>query len=161
MPRWRRRSLDTNAAILAEETVATTAVAENLGKLHEALERVWVMAGQALLQPLDPVWQGEFSTALAEIGANIVRHAYPATGVPGPVCLRLRLYTDRVEARFADYGIPYVLSDRPEPLVDDDILALPEGGYGLALARAALDQLHYRRTAAGTNCWRLVKRFSR
>jgi anti-sigma regulatory factor (Ser/Thr protein kinase) len=38
-------------------------------------------------------------------------------------------------------------------------LALPEGGYGLALARAAVDQLDYERTPDGINRWRLVKRF--
>jgi anti-sigma regulatory factor (Ser/Thr protein kinase) len=72
--------------------------------------------------------------------------------------LRLRLYNDRVEARFADQGVAYQPA-AAQPIQLDDVLTLPEGGFGLVIVRAAVDWLRYRRTPAGTNCWRLAKRF--
>lgn len=73
--------------------------------------------------------------------------------------LRLNVYADRVEACFTDWGLAFNDSSRPPEVVGDDVFAVPEGGYGLAIARAALDRLDYRRTPRGTNSWRLVKRF--
>jgi hypothetical protein len=39
----------------------------------------------------------------------------------------------------------------------DAILALPEHGRGLTIARAALDSLEYDRTTSGENHWKLTK----
>ena len=100
-----------------------------------------------------------FVTAAAEIGANIVRHAYP-TDALGTVRLRLRLYPDRLELQFTDRGRPSPNHRRGlERLTPDaDAFALAEGGRGLALAGLALDELRYHRTPGGQNRWRLVKR---
>ncbi len=135
-----------------------TATAEELAGLHAALERFWRAVDATLAEPPSRDWRNRFATALAEIAANIVRHAYPTGTVRGPIRLRLRLYTDRVVGSFADRGIAFRPADgtgasRPDPT------ELAEGGYGLALARASLDRLDYRRTPSGMNCWRLVKRF--
>ncbi|MCX6024248.1 MAG: ATP-binding protein, partial [Chloroflexi bacterium] len=61
-------------------------------------------------------------------------------------------FTDRGVAFEGALSVPYI-----EPLERG---MLPEGGYGLRLARAALDRLEYRRTNAQINLWRLVKRLS-
>ena len=134
------------------------ATAQDLAAMHTMLDRFWVAIDQAVAEPPDARWRQLLATALAEIGANIVRHAYPAGTAPGTMHLRLRAYDDRVEALFTDQGVAFVDPAQPaRPLPADDPLALPEGGYGLALARAAVDQLDYARTPDGRNLWRLVK----
>lgn len=132
--------------------------------VHAALGRFWDAMDRArpsAAAPDDRAARLAFLTAVGEIGANIVHHAFP-TDAPGTVRLRLRLYPDRVELRFTDRGRPY--SDpnprrNLQPLTPDaDVFALSEGGRGLALAGLVLDDLRYLRTPDGRNCWRLVKR---
>ena len=77
---------------------------------------------------------------------------------PGCFQLRLRLYADRIEARLIDRGVAYQPAAAPS-LQLDDIFELREGGFGLMIVRAGVDWLNYRRTPAGANCWRLIKRF--
>ena len=143
--------------MLVEETVVVPATAMRLADLHDALGRFWAAVDQALAHPPDVTWRLQFATAVAEIGANIVRYAYPAHLEPGLMRLRLRAYGDRAEACFTDEGIAFTGSSDPGNRRAPDPLELPEGGFGLALARASLDQLDYSRTPEGTNCWRLVK----
>jgi anti-sigma regulatory factor (Ser/Thr protein kinase) len=155
----RRRSLATRSSYLAEETVIVAAAASELDALHLAIDRFWTRVDQVAPHPLDTGWQLEFTTAIAEIGTNIILHAYPhGKVVTGCIELRLRLYDERIEARLIDQGVPYRLGAAPSIQLDDP-LALPEGGFGLMIVRAAVDRLTYRRTLAGTNCWRLTKRF--
>ena len=174
-----------NGPVLAEETVVVPAVAGQLAALHAALARFWQAAGRTLARPPNTAWRLRFETAVAEVGANVVRHAYPAGAAPGPMALRLRAYADRVEARFADQGVAFVpplqatigaaativetpfagcglalaFPAAPPTAPAADLSTLPEGGYGLALVRAAVDELVYARTPGGENQWRLVKRF--
>jgi serine/threonine-protein kinase RsbW len=156
---WRRRSLATKEQVLAEESIKVPAMAQDLAAMHTALDRFWAALDQVLAQPPDPRWRLLFATAVAEIGANIVRHAYGASTEPGTMHLRLRAYDDRVEALFTDQGVAFVAPPNvASALPADDPLALPEGGYGLAIARTAVDQLDYARTPDGRNQWRLVKR---
>lgn len=143
--------------VLVEETVVVVATAEELAALHAALDRFWDAVDAALSQPPPQDWRLRFVTAVAEIAANIVRHAYPIGTTRGPLRLRVRLYADRVVASFADRGVAFVPPGAQGSPVSDPA-ELPEGGFGLALARAGLDRLEYRRTPAGTNCWRLTKR---
>ncbi len=131
--------------------------------MHEALERFWAATSRALAPPPGREWQLQFATAALEIANNIARHAYPGGGEPGPLALRLRAYPDRIEARFTDRGVAYTppAAAPLAPLGDDlDVLDIPEGGYGLALVRAAVDRLDHRRTPGGLNRWRLVKRLA-
>jgi anti-sigma regulatory factor (Ser/Thr protein kinase) len=124
-----------------------------------AIDRFWTLVDQVAASPLDTVWRLELTTAIAEIGANIILHAYPnGTGMAGRIELRLRLYANRIEARLTDQGVAYS-PEVARSIQHDDLLALPESGFGLAIARTAVDRLAYRRTPAGTNCWRLIKRF--
>jgi serine/threonine-protein kinase RsbW len=144
--------------VLAEESAVVPAAAEELAALHLMLERFWKLVDATVVQPPTQDWRHRFATALAEIAANVVRHAYPPGTARGPMRIRLRLYADRVVASFADQGVRFVPPEATgSPGTDRS--ELPEGGYGLALARATLDRLEYRRTPAGTNRWRLMKRF--
>ena len=74
--------------------------------------------------------------------------------------LRVRAYPDRVEAHFNDDGVVFVEQPAPDVGAEYDPLDLPESGRGLTIAQAYVDQLDYRRTAEGSNEWRLVKRFA-
>lgn len=124
-----------------------------------ALDRFWNAMDSLLLNPPPPLWRIEFTTAVGEIVANIVRHTQ-LIGAEATFRFSLRLYADRAEARFIDRGIAFRGSTSPTPALTSDPLELPEGGFGLAIARATLHQLVYKRTHQGSNCWRLVKRFS-
>jgi anti-sigma regulatory factor (Ser/Thr protein kinase) len=157
----RRRSLATRSSHLAEETVVLAAAASELGALHLAINSFWARVDQVAPRPLDTVWRLELTTAIAEIGTNIILYAYPhGMGAVGCIELRLRLYADRIEARLTDQGVAYQ-PEAAQSIPHDDLFALREGGFGLVIVRAAVDRLAYRRTPAGTNCWRLTKRFGR
>ncbi len=88
-----------------------------------------------------------FELAVAEIAANIIEHSRP--DVMG---LRLTVTAGGVSAEFTDRGRWCECCPRPAGLVDDEA----ERGRGLALARTAVDEVHYERTGS-LNCWRLVK----
>lgn len=159
MPPSRRPSLATSGRPLLVRRLALAADTASLDPVHAALGRFWLRLA-ALPEPVPDApcdtWRLLFATAVAEIGANIVRHAYAAH--PGLMRLRLLAFADRVEARFSDRGLPLEDDCRDWSTRGQDPLSLPEGGLGLALADAALDELHYARTPAGENHWRLVKR---
>jgi anti-sigma regulatory factor (Ser/Thr protein kinase) len=147
---------------LAEERLRVAAVPAALDEFHAALDRFWAAAARSSPPTPEEAWRHEFATAVIEIGTNIVSHSRSAERSPALVVFRLRLYADRVEACLLDRGIPFV--EPPDHgsgwsgLAVDDVASLPEGGYGLPIARAALDGLRYRRSFHGTNFWHLVKR---
>lgn len=123
--------------------------------------RFWEKVDHLGIDRPDATWRAQFMTAVGEIAANILRYAYPDQTSVGMFSLCVRLFADRVEARFADRGVPYLGDPEPTIVNEADILAVPEGGFGLMIAQAVLDRLRYRRTSTGINCWRLVKRFDR
>jgi serine/threonine-protein kinase RsbW len=149
----------TNKSVLFMETLHAPAEYASLDALHTFLEHAWTQVVHILPAPPDTHWWLLLCTAMAEIAANIVRHAYPAGHAPGTFHLRVRLYADRMEGCYTDRGVVFCEPAHLPPILSDDLMELPEGGMGLSIARAALDRLHYRRTGAGTNVWRLVKRF--
>jgi len=148
------------------QTVDVPSTAAGMSAIHRALDRFWLAV--AATPPANGAsWDAEFTTAVGEIAANIIRHGHlHAVGVVAPkICLRLTCRGDRVEGHFVDEGAPYnppIASSAGTNLSEGDqsidIDALAEGGRGLALARAALDLLAYRRTVGGQNHWWLVKR---
>lgn len=134
---------------------------EQISAIHSVLDGFWRQVEQSLTEPPDPSWRARFSTAVAEIAANIVRHAHPAGVEPGRMQLRLRAYRDRIEAQFHDRGIAFrglAETQALEALEPPELLDIPEGGYGLGLVRLAVDEVRYDRTESGQNRWRLVKR---
>ncbi|MDP9316170.1 MAG: ATP-binding protein [Chloroflexota bacterium] len=151
--------------VLVQETIVVPSQFDQLATLHAALECFWAAVDKVVLQPPDMLWRLKFATAVAEIGTNIMQHAYGAGNVQGEIGLRLRLFSNRMEARFTDYGAAFsgVLERLPpldtgEPFPTQiDIMSLPEHGYGLALVHGLVDDVQYRRTRDGINCWRLRK----
>ncbi|MCS6842680.1 MAG: ATP-binding protein [Roseiflexus sp.] len=145
--------------LLIEAYVATQTLNEGLDAIHDMIERFWKDVASFHQLPSES-WRHLFTTALAEVAANGLRHAYPPDATERPLWVRLRLFPDRVEALVIDQGAPYEpISFAPDaPGNETDIAKLPESGYGLFIARSALDSLHYRRTRSGYNCWRLVKK---
>ncbi len=137
-----------------------------LDAMHGLLARVWSdwLEEAADTMP-DAAWQAAFATALGEVVGNVVRHAYESG--TGPVRIRVRRGRDRLIARITDRGIAYPGHLAPgsmrevatlESLDDlEALLAIPESGYGLDLARAMTDLILYRRHDSGINTWRVVK----
>jgi serine/threonine-protein kinase RsbW len=163
MRRWRRRSLDTDGAPdggppLAVGRVAIAATADPLGPVHAALVDLWAAAERTLRHPPEAAWRAEFATAVGEIAANVARHAFDD---PAAAAFEFAWSLDRrgVRATFRDAGVPFagaLPGALPAAAGGGDAAALPEGGWGLALARAALDDLSYDR-AGGENRWVLSK----
>ena len=102
--------------------------------------------------------------ALGEVLVNIVQHGF-AGAVGAPIEVRWLEREDAllVEVRDTGCAIP---ADRlqapgPDAFAFDpcNIAALPEGGFGLALVKAAFDVVEYR-SADGVNCMHLEKRLA-
>lgn len=96
-------------------------------------------------------FDAEVVSAFAEIYNNIVLHAYDRReGESVEITVHLDEGAMIVEIR--DSGNAFDLSTVPEP----DLDSLPEGGMGLHIARAMLDEVAYE--PGPPNLWRLVKR---
>jgi serine/threonine-protein kinase RsbW len=135
-----------------------TAIPQRLEDVHRVLADLWREVDGIWSRPPDAAWRAQFATGVGEIGANIIQYAYPSD-VPGILALRLRVFDHCIEACFSDHGRPYegdvaaqVQLEPPDPLL------LADSGRGIALARAAVDDLTYERAPGGTNRWCLTKR---
>lgn len=95
--------------------------------------------------------RSQIEIAVAEIVANIVEHAGRIQAAT--VEMQMRVLPNHVEIAFTDTGA--------EADIDLDEVRMPEelaeGGRGLAIAKAVLDQVAYHRTELG-NHWTLVSR---
>jgi anti-sigma regulatory factor (Ser/Thr protein kinase) len=141
-----------NARPLAQIDLLLPATPTALAAVHAALGCFWAALAGAGVEPTT-TWRHEFTTGVAEITANIIRHAYPPGAAAGSLHLRLSARRDAAIARFADRGVAFA----PPPVAAAS--DLPEGGMGLLVARACFDDLHYRRRCGAANAWRLIKRF--
>jgi serine/threonine-protein kinase RsbW len=120
------------------------------------------------VRQLLPEWLGEpdrdaIELALAEALTNIVEHGY-GHDTTEPVRLRLLERSGALEIDIWDRGRPI-----PDGLIENtdasttflfdptDLDGLPEGGMGLALIKAAFDEVRYG-TRDGVNRLRLVRR---
>lgn len=165
MPRWKKRlpRIDPTPGdpVLAGEAVELAPELSALPAVHAVLARLLATVVELGLAEADDPALHAFHTAAVEIATNIMRHAYPPPQPRRPFRLQLQLYAGRIEAHFADAGIEYVPhAQSPALPVTDDVLDLPEGGFGLFLARQSLDELDYTRSESGINHWRLVKRLT-
>jgi serine/threonine-protein kinase RsbW len=103
--------------------------------------------GYDLRDPFDV----EIVSAFAEIYNNIVLHAYGRReGESIEISIHVGDGTLTIEIR--DTGVTFDPSTVPEP----DLDSLPEGGMGLHIARAMLDEMAYE--PGPPNLWRLTKR---
>lgn len=95
----------------------------------------------------------DVTVAASEIASNIIEHS--AAGQQVRVRMEIRLMPERVEIDFTDDGDP-VSVDLDQVCLPDD---LADRGRGLAIAKAVLDELSYRRDTSGnTNHWTLTRR---
>ena len=140
---------------MVEETLRTEARAESLEQVYDALECFWARLERAGLSASGQRWQLELATATVEVVANVIEHAYSTDAADRPLGVRLAFFADRAEALIVDRGRPYT----PDPIGSPpDLDELPEGGWGLVVARAAVDELSYGRSEQGENRWRLLRR---
>ena len=155
------RSTASNEAPLAELSMTLPATAEHLGSVYAGMSQFWAELERRHPSPPDAAWRAYFDTAVGEIVANVVRHAYADThdSADATVSIAIRGFADRVEATFRDRGVPYTgsIADAQLPGDGADTLDLPESGWGLAVTLAAVDDLSYTRDA-DINCWRLIKK---
>jgi serine/threonine-protein kinase RsbW len=143
--------------------VSVPARPESLELVHPVLEQLWAVYDVPALDRM------RFETAVVEIFANIVEHAFrsdPPDAPDGPDSpdaavdgRRLELVVavgpEELVATFTDNGLPVEL-DLSEVTLPD---AEAESGRGLAMALAAVDELHYERRD-GRNRWRLACRLA-
>jgi anti-sigma regulatory factor (Ser/Thr protein kinase) len=89
---------------MVAQMVLAEAHTESLDEVHATIARFWSAVEQAAAAPPASRWRFELATAVWEIAANVVYHAYPSDAAARPMQLRLRLYPDRAEALFTDRG---------------------------------------------------------
>jgi serine/threonine-protein kinase RsbW len=103
--------------------------------------------GYDLRDPFD----AEIVSAFAEIYNNIVLHAY-GRREGETIEISIHIGDGHLTIEIRDTGIAFDPSTVPEP----DLDSLPEGGMGLHIARAMLDEMAYE--PGPPNLWRLTKR---
>lgn len=122
-----------------------------LDKIHRCLNALWSAHPE-----LSEVVRTRVSVAVAEIGANIIEYSRPGQPLRMQVRMQMKvqLLAHEVEIVFTDEGDPADVDLTTVTMPD----AMAERGRGLALAKACLDRLTYRRDSIG-NRWTLaVKR---
>jgi serine/threonine-protein kinase RsbW len=118
---------------------------ECLERVHGLLDRLYAEAGD-----VDGVAQARFSTAVAELVANVVEHGRRADGGPPSFTLHLSAEPGRLTAELRDDGDAAVIDlDAPMPGEAD------EHGRGIPMIREAVDELRHSREGAG-NHWTIV-----
>jgi serine/threonine-protein kinase RsbW len=122
-----------------------------LDKIHRCLDELWSAHPE-----LSEVVRTQLSVAVAEIGANIIEYSHP--GQPMRIQVRMQmqvhLLAHEVEIVFTDEGDPAHVDLATVTMPDE----MAERGRGLALAKACLDRLTYRRDATGNHWTLAVKR---
>ena len=119
-----------------------------LDMLHDMLAELWGRAPD-----VDDQDRMMFELAVVEIAGNIVEHAAPR---PVRCAVDLAVHDDRLEATFHDTGDDAGVDVAAASLPD----AMAETGRGLAMVRAAVDEVRHERVADG-NRWTLRKERAR
>jgi len=88
-------------------------------------------------------------SAVSELFNNVAIHSYAHS--TGDIALEMEVTGDHLEISISDTGTAFDLSQVPTP----ELASLPEGGMGIHIARACVDELHY--TPGPPNVWRLTK----
>jgi serine/threonine-protein kinase RsbW len=101
------------------------------------------LAGLARTFPLDPEVLADLKLAVTEACGNAVLHAY-ADG-EGPVTVRFVAAGDRLEMIVEDQGSGLDTAAVREWIAEER----PEGGMGMAIIRAVVDELDVRDGAGG------------
>jgi serine/threonine-protein kinase RsbW len=101
------------------------------------------LTGLARSFPLDAEVLADLKLAVTEACGNAVRHAYD--GDEGPVTVELVAAGDRLELVVEDEGAGVDAAAVPDFLAEDR----PEGGMGMAIMRAVVDEIDIRNGAGG------------
>lgn len=99
------------------------------------------LTGLARLRPLEDETLADLKLALTEACSNSVRHAY--RDADGLVDILFELHPDRLVVEVADDGGGF------EPASDRDPESFAEGGLGIAIIRAIVDELEIDSGAVG------------
>ena len=102
------------------------------------------LAGLARNMPIDAELLADLKLAVTEACGNAVRHAYSAG--EGSVRLDFVLANDRLEMIVEDHGTGIVLPQLDEPgvILDEPLDEAVDGGMGMAIIRAIVDELDVR-----------------
>ena len=96
-------------------------------------------------------FSAEMVSAVSEIFNNIAIHSYGGEAT-GEVLIEMELAGSQLAVQISDHGMAFDPKDVPSPELEQ----LPEGGMGIHIARALLDEVDYE--PGPPNLWRLVKR---
>jgi serine/threonine-protein kinase RsbW len=105
------------------------------------------LAGLARSLPLDQEELADLKLAVTEACGNAVRHAYGAS--PGSVGVSFRVGQSSLEMIVEDQGAGIVHLDDNEPLELELEPESLEGGMGMAIIRAVVDEVDVREGADG------------
>jgi len=95
-------------------------------------------------------FSAEMVSAVSEIFNNIAIHGY-ADRPAGDIAIEMTVARDHLAIEICDHGAAFDLSQVPKPELDK----LPEGGMGIHIAKACVDELAY--TPGPPNVWRMTK----
>jgi serine/threonine-protein kinase RsbW len=137
---------------LAYRAVAVRVVAEACRLVSAPTPDGSVAIGDSydLQHPFDAA----YVSAFAEIFNNIAIHAYQRQGggeIEVAITFDHPTTPTRMTVEIRDQGAPFDIAAVASP----DLEALPEGGMGIHIARALLDEVEYE--PGPPNLWRLVK----
>ena len=105
-------------------------------------------------EPMTQEALGDLKLALTEACTNSVRHAYD--GGEGSVEILYELHADRIVVEVVDEGEGF--APPPEASLDLNGAAMSEGGLGIAIIKALVDELEIRDGARGGSSLRFVKK---
>ncbi len=95
-------------------------------------------------------FSAEMVSAVSEIFNNIAIHGF-ADRPAGEIEIEMTVAGDHLAIEICDHGAAFDLSQVPKPELDK----LPEGGMGIHIAKACVDELDY--TPGPPNVWRMTK----
>ena len=133
--------------------LTVNATYQDVRTIDEALVDLLMDAGS-----IDEATIHSIELAVHEIATNIVDHAYPENQV-GQIEASLTVSGKsqgaqrQLKVELRDKGTPFNATTVAPVNLDSP----QEGGYGLFLAQALMDEVHYERRA-GRNIWRLTKK---
>lgn len=125
---------------------------EEVGPLTEAVHGL-------ATEVLDPDAAGEVELALMEALNNVIEHG----GKRGPVDVHAELWSGEIRLEIVDQAEPMperaflVASETPEDVFSGDPLQIAEGGRGIKLILACMDEVEYVSLPEG-NRLRMVRR---
>lgn len=121
----------------------------DVNAVHDLLETVWLDSPE--IGMLD---RFAVETALIELAGNVLEHADEGQGVS--CAISIEVCRGRLEAVLRDTGRPAAIRLHDAAMPDP----LAEGGRGLPLVRALVEELTYERQGS-VNQWRISKALGR